>query len=75
MKTHSIILRQYVYNKDRKFGAANQYIPAVYFDGQEYIPLLLTRAELNEPMKRAAANPEDTLKPSWLARIAGWLFS
>lgn len=73
MKTHSVVIRQFVYNKDRRFGSANQYIPALYFDGEKYTPMLFTRADLDEPIRRGDANPEDVLKPSWLARLAGWL--
>lgn len=72
MKTHSLIVKQYVVNESRRFGSTDRYVPAVVLDGDKYVPVLFTRNELMEAMKRAAANPEDAPQPSWIARIVGW---
>lgn len=47
-------------NKDRRFGSALSYYPAMIIDGDgNETPALFTRAQIMEAKKRAARNPED----------------
>lgn len=49
-----------VTNKNRKFGAADEYIAAYLQNGDyEPIPYLFTQAQLNDAKKRAQENKED----------------
>lgn len=66
-----------VANKNRKFGAADEYI-ATYLQNDDYepVPYLFTQAQLNDAKKRAEDNKEDmpSLKNStmnYLFLIAG----
>lgn len=70
-----IILDEVIENKDRKFGAATQYYPALakYKDGVE-LPLLFTAADIAKARARASKNPEDTeqTRTGFIARLFGF---
>jgi len=59
-----------VENKDKKFGAADQYY-AVWVEntkGKEF-PLLITERELNIAIDRAEKNPEDIPKKGFFTDL------
>jgi len=71
-----IIIAEKVTNKDRLFGSALEYYPAIveYSDGA-YAPLLFTSNDIDTARKRANANPEDCNLDdgrSFLSRIFGF---
>jgi hypothetical protein len=54
------------------FGEAPGYFTVLVVDTQhqrEWLPLLITPAELKRIRSRAQKNPEDTPRPSWLDRL------
>lgn len=76
MVKSKIILSELVENKDRKFGAAQEYYPAIieYPDGG-HAPVLFTSADIDKARKRAVDNPEDCdmeKHTSFIARIFGF---
>lgn len=55
-----IILSEVVKNKDRKFGAAPEYYPAmIEYDSGGVAPVLFTNNDIDKARKRASDNPED----------------
>jgi len=67
-------LSEKVENKDRRFGAATEYYPAVIVHGSRQMPALFTPADISQAMQRADANPEDMpeLRRSFWHRIIAW---
>lgn len=56
----NIYVSEKLENKDRRFGACQEYIPALVTEerGAE-VPALFTAHELDKAIERAARNPED----------------
>lgn len=61
-------------NRDRRFGAATEYYPAVIVHGSRQMPALFTPADISRAMQRADANPEDMpeLRRTLWRRILAW---
>jgi len=55
----------WVFNVDRRFGAATGYWRVLVLTKTGPEVLLFTPAELDAVRARAASNPEETLLPSW----------
>lgn len=55
-----IFLSKKVENKDRRFGSATEYYPAMVEDPDGIqTPALFTSAQIEEAQERAVRNPED----------------
>ena len=69
-----INLAEKVPNRDRRFGAATEYYPAIIVHGSRQMPALFTPADISRAMQRADANPEDMpeLRRSLWQRIIAW---
>lgn len=58
--TRSIINYRFIHNRERKFGASLGYIPAlIQNEVGDLTPALFTKAQIDEAIQRARANPED----------------
>lgn len=69
----TIKLTEQVENKDRKFGSALAYYPAVIVDedGNKF-NALFTAGQIERAVNRAEKNPEDIPgKTTWLTKIFG----
>ena len=65
--------KEEVENKERKFGSALSYFPAVLEKDGEEIPMLFTEDDLRRAMERAKKNMED-IPQKEDGGIFGWLF-
>lgn len=64
--TQSVIKYRFILNRDRKFGAGIGYVPAlVQTEVGDFMPALFTKAQLQDAIDRARANPEDAPTLSW----------
>ena len=60
MVKSKLFLSEVVGNKDRKFGAAPKYYPAmVQYENGGTAPVLFTNNDIDKARKRASDNPED----------------
>ena len=65
-KTSSIIKYRFTHNRERAFGAALGYVPALIENEiGDMSPALFTAAQIKEAIDRARANPEDAPTLSW----------
>ena len=72
-KTCSVISARPIVNTHRRFGSAVLYYPALVDKGGRLVPALFTATQIGEAIERAKDNPEDSPRPSWLARLVAWL--
>lgn len=64
--TSSIIKYRFTHNRERAFGSALGYVPALIENEiGDMSPALFTAAQIKEAIDRARANPEDAPKLSW----------
>lgn len=64
--TQSIVKYRFIHNSDRKFGAVLGYVPAlIQNEIGDFTPALFTKAQIDEAIQRARANPEDAPTLSW----------
>jgi len=69
-RTKSRIRNVPMLNRNRHFGAAPDYIPAMIEDEFGYLsPALFTRDQIMEAKQRARNNPEDAPRATWLAEL------
>lgn len=68
--TDSIVRYRFIHNRDRRFGSGLGYIPAlIQNEVGELIPALFTKAQFDEAIERAKANPEDAPRPTWFKSL------
>jgi hypothetical protein len=65
----------WVFNVDRRFGAAGGYWRVLVLTPTGPEIFLLTPSELESIRTRVGANPEELLFPSWLDVLWAWLCS
>lgn len=64
--TKSVLLYRFIHNRARKFGAGLGYIPAlIRNEVGDFTPALFTKAQIDEAIQRARANPEDAPVLTW----------
>ena len=64
--TSSIVKYRFTHNRDRTFGSALGYVPAlIENEVGDVSPALFTAAQIQEAIARAKANPEDAPVLSW----------
>ncbi len=72
--TKSIIKYRFISNRDRKFGSGLGYVPAlIQNEVGDFAPALFTKAQIDEAIQRARANPEDAPTLSWWQKLTGQL--
>lgn len=64
--TRSIIKYRFTHNRNRTFGSALGYVPAlIENEVGDVSPALFTAEQIKDAIVRARANPEDAPKLSW----------
>ena len=67
-----ICLSDAVENRERRFGAGNEYFP-VRLEGFTHAEALFTMDQIMVAMRRAEKNPEDVPPRTRRERLAAWL--